>query len=309
MANSAREEFRASIDDALALVQSHTGPALVEAGPDEPLPSLLDQCLRMVETPQTAGPEPVRLLHQLACTGGTLLSRCIAAMPNTRLLSEVDPLSPLKQASAFLPADVAGLARNGSRAPGTDVITDIFLAGLKVLTEDCRADGLRLVLRDHAHGLFMHGDRVAQRPSLRDLLQDDYSLLSLVTVRHPIDSYLSLQNNKWMHFTPSDLAEYCRRYHVFLDYYSDVEIIRYEDFVEAPEPVMQQICKSLELPYDPGFIDTFSIIPLSGDSGRRGAVIAPRPRRSVPSGLRSQIADNPAYDSLCKRLGYTPYVA
>jgi len=37
----------------------------------------------------------IHTLHHLACTGGTVLSKCLAAMPRVALVSEVNPLNRL----------------------------------------------------------------------------------------------------------------------------------------------------------------------------------------------------------------------
>ena len=49
---------------------------------------------------QFAPAEPIRSVHHLACTAGSLISRCIAALPNVVLLSEIDPLSRMQAAAS-----------------------------------------------------------------------------------------------------------------------------------------------------------------------------------------------------------------
>src|SRR5690606_33987373 len=148
---------------------------------------------------------PVRLVHHLACTGGTVISRCISAMPNVRLLSEVDPLSPLTHQNKFIPADLLGLAKLGSRPPDIETLLQIFREGVKVLHEDCRLRGLDLVLRAHSHSQFMHGPDIPPRPGLQEIVATAFPVQSVVTVRDPLDSYLSLLKNGWEHFTPKGI--------------------------------------------------------------------------------------------------------
>ncbi len=248
----------------------------------------------------------LRSLHHFACTGGTLISRCIAALPAVRLLSEVDPLSTMGPAQSFLPSDLVGLARKGARAPGAQTLVEVFLAGLAALEQASAREGFDLVLRDHAHSQFCFGPDLPDRPTLFEMLAPAHEMRALVTVRHPLDSYLSLLRKRWTQFSPATLPEYARRYHAFLDRHAGIEMLRYEDFLTDPQAGMQRICARLDLTYAPEFPDRFAAIRLSGDSGRRGDEIAIRPRRPVPEGLVRLSQSDPAYRDLCTRLGYDP---
>lgn len=299
--------FIAAIDSALGLLRDYVDqsvPADAKALA-QPLPSLLEQCQNLLAEAEVQEPPPVRTLHHLACTGGTLISRCIAAQPNTQVLSEVDPLSPFVP-GGFLPTDLIGLSRFGSRPADRETQIQLFLAGLRVLYDQATRDGLHLILRDHTHGHFNFSDAVPERPSLREIVSRAFPVKALISVRHPLDSYLSLQDTGWVqHFTPPTLDEYARRYHAFLDAYRHCERIRYEDFVADPWATMQHICKVLALGYSPDFPDTFFAIELSGDSGRRGDVISPRPRRAHPPTLEKEARDSESFMTLLTRLDYS----
>lgn len=321
--HSATAGFREAIDSALGLLRDDAEPDATSAlDPSsaaasttasttntgqltQPLPSLLEQCEQLLAEADIQQPTPVRTLHHLACTGGTLISRCLAAQPNTQVLSEVDPLSPFVP-GGFLPTDLIGLSRFSSRPAERETQIQLFLAGLRVLHDQATRDGLHLILRDHSHSHFSFGDAVPDRPSLREILSRAFPVKSLVSVRHPFDSYLSLQDTGWVqHFSPPTIDEYARRYHAFLDTYRDCARIRYEEFVAEPEPTMQRMCEHLELGYNPAFPDTFAAIELSGDSGRRGDVISPRPRRAHPSTLEREARDSEACMTLLSRLDYS----
>ena len=84
----------------------------------DPLPSLLEQCGKLAHEDPTAEPEPIRMIHHLACTGGTLITKCLACVPNVHVLSEVDPLTTLAQAGGkFTPGDLMRLTEFSNRAP------------------------------------------------------------------------------------------------------------------------------------------------------------------------------------------------
>jgi hypothetical protein len=246
----------------------------------------------------------LRSIHHFACTGGTLISRAVAALPAVRLLSEVDPLSSVRRKNRFAPTDVVALARDGSNPPSQEGLVRIFQAGLRVLAEASVAEGLHLVIRSHEHNRYCTGSGVAERPSVHSILGSTYEMTSLLTVRHPIDSYLSLQNHGWLHFNPSGLSEYCKRYSAFLEDHADLPRLRYEDFVADPDAGMQQICALLDLPFDASYRRGLADITLSGDSGRKSDQITPRPRRWMPKSQAKLFAQNKDLSHLCEDLGY-----
>ncbi|MEO9778520.1 MAG: hypothetical protein ABJH07_23290 [Sedimentitalea sp.] len=299
----------ARIEDARALLNDHDHQKALTPRLADPLPSLIQQCRTLSEEVTQAEAEPVRCLHHFACTGGTLMARYLAVQPNTVLLSEIDPLSRHHidgSSPRFAPTDLIQHLRYSPRAIQEEVIGDVFLAGLEPLLADCRGRGRRLVLRDHAHSQFCHGDAPHDRPTLRALLMQRYPVRSVVTVRHPLDAYLSLTNSNWLHFTPDTLDEYARRNLAFLDAYEGVEIFRYEDFLTAPEQQLRDICKVLDLPFAGVQAELVALMPLTGDSGRGGHGLQIRPRRPVPDDVAVAARSSKRYISLCDRLGYDP---
>lgn len=301
-------EFIRAISDAAQLLdraRSMDGARPLPAA--EPLPSLLEQCKQLVSEAAAMEPEPIRTVHHFACTGGTLIAKCLASMPNTQVLSEVDPLSELGHSTRgkFLPTDLVGLVRSGTREVDDALLVDIFLRGLGAVYDDAQRKGIRLILRDHAHSRFCFGGDVQDRPSLREIVARDFNVRSVVTVRHPLDSYLSLRNNDWLHFQPNSLDEYSRRYHRFLDHYKNLTLYRYEDFIADPKAVLKEIANTLELSFDESFHEVFSVHQLSGDSGRKGSTISARPRHAVPQELNKDLEQSDTYVSLCGRLNYS----
>ncbi|MDR7125932.1 sulfotransferase [Pseudotabrizicola sp. 4114] len=300
-----RQELHDTIRSTLTLLNARLADRPKRDLPAQALPSLLERCRQMTEDTARRGPPPVRLVHHLACTGGTLISRCLAALPNVRLLSEVDPLSQINEKVMFVPTDIVRLSRKASRPVSSEVETQIFRAGLEVVRQDCRNLGLDLVLRDHSHGAFDFGSYRPDRPTLREMLQDHMPLRSLVTVRHPLDSFLSLVKMGWdKHFVPATLDEYARRYHLFLDRHDAFDMLRYEDFLEDPRAHLRQACATLDLTYSDGFTELFQAFTLSGDSGRSSGRIGARPRQPIPDQMEDQRQKSENYAKLCARLGY-----
>lgn len=301
------KQIRTAVHDALDLLERMNLGGAGQEITTEPasLPSLLEQCGQLAEMdPQHQ--QPVRIIHHLACTGGTVITKCLACSPNAHVLSEVDPLSPMNRSgNGFAPGDLQRLWQFSNRAPSQDECVEFFLAGLARLYEVDRSKGLRLILRDHAHSHFCMGPTVPERPSLREIVQERFPVRSVVTVRHPIDSYLSLRANGWLQFEPASLNEYAVRYQAFLDRHADSVIFRYEAFVASPREEMTRMCESLDLPFPDGFDQTFSAHRFSGDSGRRGDELKPRPRREMAESLLREIGESERFRSLCERLGYS----
>lgn len=275
------------------------------------LSSLLDRCREVREKARLPERGHIALISHMACTGGTLIARSIQAQPNVDVLSEVDPFSTIPrdfQHRKFAPSDLILLARSGTMDVGRDTIAEMFLGALEPLHRQILARGRHLVLREHSHSRFCTDHALDEHPGLSDLLLGGYDVRHVVTVRHPIDSWLALKINKWVHFTPATLDEYCRRYQNFLNEHASRKWIKYEHFVSDPDKTMREICVDLGLPSNPDWQDLFPIISMSGDSGRSGDRIKPRPRRPVKPEVVEEARNSREYENLCERMGYDPAI-
>jgi hypothetical protein len=268
----------------------------------ESLPSLLDQC-RELTSAESVRAEPIRTIHHFACTGGTLFSKCIASMPNTQLLSEVAPHSHMDE-RRFCPTDLIQLLRASSRGSGSELEIEVFLAGLEALYRQCTKRGLRLVLRDHPHSIYCSDSAKEDSVCLYNIVSRQHRIVSVVTVRHPLDSYLSLVEHGWVTKRISNIELYVGAYSKFLDDHADLMRFKYEELVQDPEPIIKKMCEALELPFNPAFNELFHAHKLSGDSGRAGRAIEIRDRREIPGEILDQVRGSEIYIGLCERLGY-----
>jgi hypothetical protein len=194
--------------------------------------------------------------------------------------------------------------RQSTRGTTEEVIIEMFLNNLRIVQANAISLGQRLVVRDHAHSHFHVGDSICQRPSLREIISSQFASVSVLTVRHPLDSYLSLEENGWVTFRPGTFDEYCRRYAEFIYTYDGVPLFKYEDFIEAPHQVMSNICLALQLPYSDQFVELFSLFKLTGESGRSSAFIEHMPRRRITETLRDELAQSNQYKELVAKLNY-----
>lgn len=267
-------------------------------------PAILDECQRALEHSEKTQNKTIRTIHHLACTGGTLIARTIAALPNTYVLSEVHPNSPIRDVTKlFLPSDIAALSVAAKIPDASRIAWEIVSTSITLCSEGVAEYGGNLVVRDHSHSDF-NGPEISKsgQSTLQALLKGTFdSLLSVVTVRDPRDSFASLKANGWVHFSPPDFETYCARYHNFLDALDGVPLFRYEDFVAQPEETLQAICVELDLPFDLISLDVFSAMKLSGDSGRSADFIEERNKRNNSADLD---AKTHTAQSLFQRLGY-----
>jgi hypothetical protein len=250
----------------------------------------------------------VRSIHHFSCTGGTLFSKCLAALPNVVILNEVDPHSRqefnVNKKSNFNPTDIISLLYQSSSNFNSNLIDEIFLSDIHIIVNYMVSEGKKLVLREHSHGAYLVGNQVRRTNTIRNILKRCFEIKSIVTVRDPIDSYLSLHHNKWVHYYPKTFDEYCYRYLCFLSDNNNTDIIRYEDFLLDPQNMMKSICHILELEYSPNFINFFHRFKFSGDSGRTGRIIEPRTRRDYNDEFRKEVNGSSHYAQLIERLGY-----
>ena len=268
--------------------------------------SLLQRCADLVGEEKKEKPL-IRVIHHLACSGGTLISKCISALPGTFLLSEVHPNTTIHLGAAtprFCPSDTTILARYANIPNIETLAKNIFRSNVDIINEHLNSLGGILVLREHSHSDYCIGKHVPPRSTLISLLEEKYEVLSLVTVRNPIDCYLSMRQNGWLHFEPSTFDEYCKRYMSFLKQFSSENIVKYEDFINEPDTQLAKMAHILQLPYTDTFKETFSIFKVTGDSGRSGETIEKKTRRSFSNEFGQEIKASTAYQTLRNELSY-----
>jgi hypothetical protein len=315
--NKEEENFkslRIEIDEALSFLNNSDNVSKVNVSQSQEMSSiseaqsLLARCENVLEKKQ-ADKKTIRSIHHFACSGGTVLSKCIAAMPNTFLISEVHPTTKLTinpSVTEFRPTDLTSLGRYAELPKMDELAEKIFLSNVQVVNEHLNTLSAKLVLREHTHSDYCLGDEnaVASEPVLIRLLKREYSHRKIATVRDPIDSFISLQNNGWVHFSPSSFDQYCERLLAFISHFRSDEIVKYEDFVDQPKLVMKRISEILDIDYSSEFEDVFSIFKVTGDSGRSGDKINKRGRREVTKEFQDEIKNSTAYNKLKTNLQY-----
>jgi hypothetical protein len=259
--------------------------------------------------PGRAARPNLRLIHHMARSGGTLISKCLGCMSGVVLLSEIHPLgtnqfNPLSQAQRWYgllsSQDLQDLKARG-RVGFADAIELI-----RRRAEDCSQ---RLVIRDWTH-LDFTGVPFVTKPAHRlltaEALAARFELLQVCTVRHPLDQWLSLSRLAVVQGRLT-LDGFLVGYRRFAEVASSIGFQRYEDFTADPVRAMRELCASLQLRYDRGFTErwrdyTFVTGDVAGSRG--GSEIQPVPRLPVAPELLTTLAANRDYLASLELLGY-----
>ncbi len=249
----------------------------------------------------------IRLLANLARAGGTLVGRCLGAMNNIVLLSEIHPLGT----HIFNPAAQA-LDWYSLLTPEEANRQDSFSDAIRLIEERCRASGRTLVIRDWAH-LDYIGVPFLETPVYRNQLEasldGQFDTLQYSLVRHPADQWLSTMRLAAVQ-GHLGLDAFLAGYRRFAEQAAITGFMRYEDFTREPLAQMKQLCRQLQLDFDAGFINTWQsnnhvtgdISGLSRGSGLDG--IRPLQRRPVDGKLLEKLLGNSDYTRAVELLGY-----
>jgi hypothetical protein len=260
--------------------------------------------------PQRRAARPtLRLVHHMARSGGTLISRCLGCMSGVLLLSEIHPLgtaqfNPLVQAQRWYgllsSQDLADLRARGRIA---------FVDAIDLIYRRAADAGQRLVIRDWSH-LDFTGVPLVAKPAYRlltaEALASRFELRQVCTVRHPLDQWLSLRQLAVVQ-GKLPLDAYLAGYRRFAEQARDIGFFRYEDFAADPGAIMKELCRRLEVRFDRHFAERWaSYAFVTGDvSGSRGGCqIKPVPRRTAEPGLLDRLAASADYQTSLELLGY-----
>lgn len=252
----------------------------------------------------------LRLLHHWACSGGTLISKCLCMLPGVVFLNEVHPLAHLRllrnpNEDRYCPTDICRQLSYPHNGRDPALIMASFRGSITALLEKTEQEKLHLVIRSHDHIDFFLGPLPALDYTFTTLFKNTSRLLNILTVRHPLDCWLTLLETEWhKQISLHSFDEFCQRCLLMLEASENIPRFQYERFVLNPNDQLQAITQALELTFDPQALEDFGKITLSGSSGRQSSAIEPRPRRPFSKQLELEAAKSRHYEHLCRELAY-----
>jgi hypothetical protein len=280
----------------------------------------------------------IRLIHHLPRAGGTAICKCLGAMNDVTLLSEIHPSNmqlsakvifhkgKLPTFSALDPSDKALPAETfifnalyqacyWFRLVRPQELSALsrdldFVGILALIAQRASERGDVLVIREWSYVDFWAKPFVPEptfRLRLPELLGERFELKQAFTVRHPLDQWLSWRNFDSEDHLGLDLETFmlgCRR---FAEIAARRGFHRYEDFTRQPSGALAQICEDLDVPFDEGYVVRwFNYRTITGDvSSTRGTdEIVPLKRRPVDPATLEAVSSNRDYQATLELLGY-----
>jgi len=244
-----------------------------------------------------------RVISHQACTGGTLISRFLASYRKVALISEVSPDGPdqFVRFDPFMPISQLGSLNVVESRKQRDAL---FMDQLALAQRWCRISDRSLILREHAHSTYMVSARKIR--GIQRCIPAGAVTKSVITVRHPLSSYLSLIKSFPHEYL--DFNHYCERYINYISKNASVPRFRYEDFCQNAGESAGKILAALDLKArDLGIQDDWASVSLTGNSGRHRdstVIVIPTVEKEAISQGEKLGRVSPPYQQLCDLLDY-----
>ena len=262
--------------------------------------------------------QKLRIIHNMARSGSTIICRCLGCMEGVVLLSELHPLAwklfnPIDQAQdwfgLFAPGDI-GEMKKLKDVSYTQVIT--------LIEQRCRERGETLVLRDWAHldyTGFPFMDTPEYRPMLYTELVGSFDIVRISITRDPVAQWQSLIQLEVMQDSLNSGAfgidQFLAGYRKFADLCIETGFIRYEDFLHNPDSELRKLCEHLQIEFDPDFANKWfdyntitGYVPDPERLPHHSSKIQPPSSKPVEPDLKNKFLANSDYRSACELLGY-----
>lgn len=245
-------------------------------------------------------------LHHFAASGGTVISKILSTGLNVCLLNEVHPQYVNFNPKSFSPTTLMEefFVRYGNLHEGVDELLDKkFISDLSLLVEDKFFENRILILRDWTHGDFF--ERQSNRGSyLCDLLNISPLKTSLyhplVTIRNPIDNFLSGCRSGFFKAINDNFDVFCALYLEFYNHYKSKGsiIIKYEDIINKTDNFQILLDQEYGIKFPENYRDLINRYNFSGDSGRSSGDLQVRPRRDEDLEIASELKTSDAFKIL-----------
>jgi len=248
------------------------------------------------------------LMFSYARSGGTILNQCLGSLPNTIIMSEVNPLG----GGGNGPESLRTIREQAKEWYGLEIRSSDFKAALQELILIASSLHLHLILRDWSFVNFVeiryNNYSPPNRLLLLDMFKDESEYTPFAFVRNAIDVWLSLDASPKQNYD-SDL----RHYLVFVKslIQSRIPIYKYEDFCHDPVSTLKAICSKTGLEFSPSFSQYQTFTTLNGDTdlpefsrGIQAGKISVLKRRKITKENKALIKSNSNILEINSLLGY-----
>jgi hypothetical protein len=223
------------------------------------------------------------LITNYSRSGGTILSKCLASLENTVLISEVNP------GGYFSVKDQA------KKWYSIELKYDTYFDAVMELYEVCNKTNKRLIIRDWTFIDFTPHTLNNYQPigkfSNMELLNKKVNIQPIAFIRDAIDIWIS----RWM---PPDFFPYYKNYTQEL-IINNIPLFKYEDFCEDQEVILKAICNKADLDFSDNYKNYLRYDNVTGDNmtsvisrGKRSEIISPLKRRKIPNSVIKELNKN-----------------
>ena len=254
------EQFKQQIDSAVELISQNKaldetrlvvgslakGTDLAELIDTQ---SLLERCNTVCEKYGTKKPT-IRIIHCLACDDDGLISKCLSALPNVYLLSDVHPYTDLvidKDRPKYAPTDIASQAHRAAIPKQRELADKLFKQAIDQVYIHITQQGGTLVLTENISLILANKNYTHNRSDVVNILAQDYEISTLSVIKNPVDVYEDLIHNRGGVRCSLPLAEYCVRFSNYLENFPADRVFSEEELLENPQEKLKSIAQALEL--------------------------------------------------------------
>ena len=271
-------------------------------------------------------------VHHLAASGGSIVSQVLAASTNSVLVSEINPFGTVKRGLKpfYDPTSLLWHLVYNSRDLSPTLKLKYFFGQLDISIEHVKSLSKNILLRDHSHTTFnfLNKNQTFNNKKVYSLFMESlkyfYSkkdnkfdfprVKPILSIRHPLDSFIASRKNDWLFEYCGDeinIDNYCKGLLGFQNYMENVEfakVIRYEDLCLNFDGSLNELFFNLDINYKIPTLSEVNCIKVTGKSGRKSNNIVLRERllTDVDDSLKNQIKKSNYYDKYCQINNYDP---
>ena len=217
----------------------------------------------------------IRLIHNLPRSGGTIISKCLAAQKDVILLSEIhrEGVAMRKKmggdATFF---DPINQCQKWNNLFGDNEYKKIcnssynFEEKIDLIYKKTELANKKLIIRDWAFLDFFGKPFIepSYKNSLAEAFNKKFEILNLYIIRHPLELFISCYKTLDF-FKYYDLSFFFNGYRNYFLNASKNNIFTYENFLLEPEKNLKNMCNILKVDYEDNYLSKLKDINLTGD--------------------------------------------